>query len=171
MAIVARTVHLMDPDSGELVTLKKGQEIPDDDIEEFQERFNNPTIFEDPDATDPNHDLASLTDEEFYFAADSNGVVDPETFEEQREALKGASQAGTGGVDFTDDPFNTGNGGGGGEDYETWGVSRLRNEVKSRQDAGEDLGDVDLRSKESMVAALSAADGGEGGGEGGGGGE
>ena len=147
MAIIARTVHLMHPETGELVTLRKGEEIPDDEVEEFKDTYNNPTIFDDPDATrNVDRDLASLSDEEFFFAADANGTVDPDNFEEQRDARRGAAEAGTGGVDFDI------------TDYRTWKIGELREEYTKRKEAGEDLPEADFRSKPSLVKALSPAE-------------
>lgn len=142
MGVIARTVHLTHPETGELVTLLKGTEIPEDEMEEFQEQFNNPTIFEDPDAKVPGgleqKDIDQLTEEEFFFAADANGTVDEETFEP-----KSAEEVG--GVSF--DVNN----------YRTWEMGDLRDEVNRRKDQGRDIS-VDGRSREAFAAALEADD-------------
>jgi len=143
MATIARTVHFSDPETGELKTYHPGDEVDDD----VAAGMNNPAVFEDPDAS-PNNDLESLSDEEFYFAADANGEVDPDTFDEQREARRQAAvEAGTGGV------INFGE-----ADYSSWRVGQLREEYNRRAEQGVDMPEVDMRDKEALASALTATD-------------
>ena len=151
---IARTVHLTDPETGELITLKRGEELDDEEYEEFTEKFNNPTIFEDPDASNNDNDLESMGEDQKFFAADANGEVDPETFDEKREVLgTGGTDGGTGGVEFDVDNLDELN------------VTALRSEYKRRQEAGIEVPQANMRDKDSIIEALrnspSEPEGGE----------
>lgn len=141
MPKIARTVHYSDPDTGELITLAPGDEISEDQAAEI----NNPAVFEDPDVSPVDNDLASLSDEDFFFAADSNGTVDPETFDEQRDQRLSAAEAGTGGLEFNVD------------NLETMNVRDLRAEYKRRQQVGVEVPEADMRDKDSLVSALRSS--------------
>lgn len=139
MPKIARTIHYSDPETGELITLAPGDEISEEQASEI----NNPAVFDNPDTRDLlDRDLASLTDEEFFFAADANGTVDPETFDEQRDQRLAAAEAGTGGLEFNVD------------NLETMNVRDLRAEYKRRQQVGVEVPEADMRDKDSLVSAL-----------------
>lgn len=147
MATVARTVHLTDPETGELNTLLKGEELSDEEYDAFVEKYNNPSIFEDPDA-DGDGALDDLGDEEFFFAADANGTVDPDSFDERLEARRQAASDSSGGIDFGTDISG----------YSSWKIGDLRDEYNARVSRGVDMPEADMKNKQSLASALTATD-------------
>lgn len=141
---IARTVHLNDPETGELITLAKGEELDDEEYEAFVEKFNNPTIFEDPDVSSADNDLESMSEDEFFFAANANGVVSPEKFDEDRKQSLSSAESSTGGISFEE----------GVDNLEDLNMRDLRAEYKRRQESGVEVPDADMRDKDSIVSAL-----------------
>lgn len=141
MHTVARTVHMLHPETGELKTMVKGDEVSDEEYETLSQAFNNPSIWEDPDATG---DLDGMEGDHLFFAADANAKIDEESFEEKKEAF--SNFVGEPTVQQTDN-----------DEYSSWKVGRLREEFQRRVDEGRDIS-ADLRDKNSIVTALNADD-------------
>ena len=144
MPKVARTVHALHPETGELVTLLKGQEVDDDEFEEIKSTFNNPAIWE----AEP--DLESLNEEEFFFAADANGVVDPDEAEARKNARKEAEGFSpgdaTGSISFDED------------DYDTWDKDSLQAEIDRRNEEGAGIEVGGKPTKGKLINALREHD-------------
>ena len=141
MTKLARTVHLTDPESGESKMFEGGTDVSPEDEAAIREVANNPSIWEGDENVDLTYKgLDAYSEGEFYFAADANAALTPEETEERLEANADAAAP-----QETDD------------DYSTWKVPRLREEIRTRQESGEDI-TPDGTQKADLVSALKDAD-------------
>lgn len=135
---VARTVHMTDPETGEVRTLLKGTEVSDSDYNSFKKLFNNPAIWDDPDA----EDLDSLDEEQVLAAASFNATLDPEDVQRALEARH---------PELAEDGIDDG-------DYQAMTVPRLRKELSARE--------IEIPSgatkKADLIALLEEDDAGNG---------
>lgn len=138
MAKLARTVHISNPETGQSTVLLGGTELTEEQEDALRETSDNPSIWAGEGDDDVAYKgLDAFSDGEFYFAADANSSVSPEETEKKMEEAAGENEE-------TDD-------------YDTWKVPRLREEVATRQAEGEEI-TPDGNLKADLVAALRDAD-------------